>query len=107
MKMNLTNKPSLRRHPDRLNELREKLFILWGDLEERKNASPDGRIDLSVTPSSKPFTCCVKEYGVRCGCDVSLHERDEDAMTDDEDGGHKSGCLGWERRFALHGTTIM
>ncbi|KAL1969704.1 hypothetical protein VTN77DRAFT_8257 [Rasamsonia byssochlamydoides] len=100
----------LRKHPHRLHELREKLFILWGDLEERKNASPDGRIDLENPPSSKPFTCCVREYGVQCSCHVTRRhgQHDEDAMTDDEDGGrHKSGCLGWERRFALHGTTIM
>jgi len=103
----VNNKISLRRNQDTLRDLRERLFILWGDLEERKNASSDGRVDLEKPPSSKPFTCCVREYGVRCVCDVAYPEHHKDAMTGHEDSGHQSDCLGWERRFALHGTTIM
>jgi protection of telomeres protein 1 len=48
----------LRRDASTLAQLREKLFILWGNLEEVKA----GR---EATHSSKPFECCVKEYGVK------------------------------------------
>jgi hypothetical protein len=78
------------------------MFIVWGDLEERKNRSPGGRMDLEnrAVVSQVPFDCCVKEYGVPCGCQAN-----DDAMIDE--GGHQNGCLGWERRFAMFGTTII
>ncbi|KAJ5629331.1 Telomere end binding protein [Penicillium herquei] len=96
---------NLRRNEQRLDELREKLFILWGDLEEQKQAAAGNPIDdedwKPVKSSSLPFTCCIKEYGVPC-----RDARGSDAMAID---GHlcvKEECFGWERRFALYGTTI-
>lgn len=55
----------LRKNRPILNLLKEKLFTLWGDLEEVKNA---GRLDESGT-SNKPFECCIKEFGVKEGND--------------------------------------
>jgi len=50
----------LRTRPQLLAQLKEKLFILWGDLEERRAA---GDMDLASS-SSSPFKCCIMEYGV-------------------------------------------
>jgi len=104
---------NLNTHRKTLALLRQKLFILWGDLEERKNQitsakthqnppkptnlnpptqkdhtfsnlerTNSGRIkEVWETPKSRPFQCCIKEYGVREG------ER-------------------WERRWRMFGTTI-
>lgn len=43
-----------------LNLLKEKLFRLWGNLEEVKSA---GKLEESGT-SNIPFECCIKEFGV-------------------------------------------
>lgn len=96
---------SLRHNEKTLRQLREKLFILWGDLEEKKNARPEGKLDPQSleNPSGRPFTCCIKEYGVKCE-----GNHDPDAMTDDDqDSCGNQNCLGWERRFAMFDTTIM
>lgn len=84
-----------------MRELKEKLFILWGDLEERKSqAAAEGKTDpQSWGPvSSVPFTCCIKEYGVRCS-----HVDDAD---DSNLGCENEGCFGWERRLGMFQTTI-
>jgi hypothetical protein len=88
-----------------LDRLREKLFILWGELQERKRrAIEDGKNPWDLGPvSSVPFDCCIMEYGVRCS-----HPRDLKRASDDE-GLHGCGdreCFGWERRFGLLKTTI-
>ncbi|KAJ6144759.1 hypothetical protein N7470_008654 [Penicillium chermesinum] len=83
--------------------LREKLFILWGDLEECKLAAASSR-NLPAAhkkPSSTPFICCVKEYGIPC-----THLRNSNAMVLDEGICGQGDCLGWERRFAISGTSI-
>ncbi|KAI4160374.1 MAG: hypothetical protein LQ342_005785 [Letrouitia transgressa] len=107
LRMDATN---LRRKPQALAELREKLFLLWGDLEERKAAGGDGDGEGDGTkeqplrdkesdqrqrkgparerPRGKPFECCLKEYGVKNG------------------EAEKEG-LGWARRFRMFGTTIV
>jgi hypothetical protein len=54
----LTGVFSLRNDPKSLDELNEKLFILWGNLREFKR---NGEQKLS----NKPFECCIREYGVR------------------------------------------
>ncbi|KMQ41843.1 hypothetical protein A7C99_4260 [Trichophyton rubrum] len=81
---------NLRDNSDALVNLREKLFVLWGDLEERKSADIDafysGKAD---TVSTKPFTCCIKEYGVKTG------NKETDPIS-----------LGWERRFQMFQTAI-
>ncbi|KAJ5102089.1 hypothetical protein NUU61_004311 [Penicillium alfredii] len=92
----------LRRYSSRLEELRERLFLLWGNLEERKKAIGSSNDQSKASPlSSQPFTCCIKEYGVPC-----THPQDPDVMDVDEDPCSQPDCLGWERRFAMFGTTI-
>lgn len=95
---------SLRHNKQALEELREKLFILWGDLEERKiKAIAEGQPNSQPVDSvsSIPFVCCIKEYGVECA-----HKHDPNRMeVDDLDCGYE-GCLGWERRFAMFETVI-
>ena len=91
---------SLRTAPVALSQLREKLFILWGDLEERKSCAralkdrnvnqaickttaEDGKIGMTQSlPRTIPFQCCIKEYGVK------VHG-------------------GWKRRFRMFGSTIL
>jgi protection-of-telomeres protein 1 len=53
---------SLHHNPHVLFGLKEKLFILWGNLQELKEA---GRFDGEARESlrSKPFECCIEEYG--------------------------------------------
>lgn len=101
---------SLRQNPAVLSDLREKLFILWGDLEERKRAintaacnnagsndDPNPDLNKQIIPAStKPFICCIKEFGVK-----SSLRSDEGSSANDE-------CrFGWERRFCMFGTTIV
>ncbi|KAI4138163.1 MAG: hypothetical protein LQ341_004786, partial [Variospora aurantia] len=52
---------NLRHRPQALAALRERLFLLWGDLEERKSGGLQG----SGTAKGLPFECCIKEYGIR------------------------------------------
>jgi hypothetical protein len=98
------NAVDLRRRSEVLGQLREKLFILWGDLEERKRrAIETGNKSLDIGPvSSKPFNCCIMEYGVRCS-----HPRDPNKGHDGRSYGCADrDCFGWERRFGLLKTTI-
>ncbi|KAE8352859.1 hypothetical protein BDV28DRAFT_148630 [Aspergillus coremiiformis] len=94
----------LRKDPRTLAILRERLFILWGDLEERKKKHAEendqGPLKLDRT-SSRPFICCIQEYGVRCS-----HFSDADEMPDDKSGCGQQDCFGWERRFGMFQTTI-
>lgn len=46
-----------------LNMLKEKLFHLWGDLQERKEGIV--KDSTSLQPSSRPFECLIKEYGAK------------------------------------------
>jgi len=88
-----------------LNQLREKLYILWGDLEERKrdedkrdDHDDDGHIvskrakldeeQQQQQPSNLPFNCCLQEYGV-------LRE-----------GGRPEEIADWERQYMMFGVTI-
>ncbi|KAJ5894063.1 hypothetical protein N7495_005754 [Penicillium taxi] len=89
---------NLRRNQQRLGELREQLFHLWGNLEECK-MSASARVGKKV--SSLPFQCCIKEYGVQCD-----HAKDPDGMDVDGEPCGKQGCFGWDRRFAIFGTQI-
>ncbi|KKZ60692.1 hypothetical protein EMCG_04619 [[Emmonsia] crescens] len=104
---------NLRENPATLSDLREKLFILWGDLEERKSANnttasnssgnangnapnPDPKKEIA-SASTKPFVCCIKEFGVK-----SSRSSDEGTSDDNDECG-----FGWKRRFCLFGTTIV
>lgn len=79
---------NLREDKESLAKLKEKLFLLWGDLQERKEeeeeAKEEGDVERRLEPSGRPFECLVKEYGVQA-C---------------QDGA-------WERVFAMFGTTIV
>lgn len=119
-----TNKlNSLRQSSKALARLREKLFILWGDLEERKmtsskmkhnngdNASAMNSVE--TTASLRPFICCIKEYGVKCshgynGADTQAQNSDDadQIAISKEIGCSRPDCFGWERRFAMFGTAI-
>jgi len=46
-----------------LAQVKEKLFHLWGDLQERKEESATVEA-LAAKPSARPFECLIKEYGV-------------------------------------------
>ncbi|KAL0944139.1 telomere-binding alpha subunit central domain-containing protein [Colletotrichum truncatum] len=114
----------LQREPEELSRLREKMFILWGDLEEKKSKKltsnkrkkDDRRKALSDRPSldssdnevagksadedvremtisNRPFTCCIRQYGVR------VNESDPE-RADAGDGKR------WQRVFGLFGTKI-
>ncbi|EEH20413.2 hypothetical protein PABG_02672 [Paracoccidioides brasiliensis Pb03] len=110
---------NLRKNPGALSDLREKLFILWGDLEERKSANNATEInanvninntdtDKQVSASTKPFICCIKEFGVRNSSAIRS-SADEEMEVDDRSGSESGSgsAFGWERRFRMFGTTIM
>ncbi|KAK5939317.1 hypothetical protein PMZ80_008621 [Knufia obscura] len=57
----------LRNSPQAFATLKEKLFVIWGDLEEKKTEHSKTRQELQnegITISSKPFECLIKEYGI-------------------------------------------
>ena len=81
---------NLRKDPQQLALLREKLSILWGSLEEDKQKARDSTGNQILRPSNRPFECYIKEYGIRTR---SLPSKD---------GSERS----YERMFRLWGTTI-
>jgi len=109
---NAVDDPSdLREDATLLNQLREKLYILWGDLEERKRSEDehgedDGDGDRTAAkrakldgaqqqgeeqkqqPSNLPFNCCLQEYGVV------------------REGGKPEEIADWERQYMMFGVTI-
>lgn len=105
-----------------LGRLREQMFKLWGDLEERKidlearKRETRDRILRGMPPpssgagaeeadgsavdsrglgqiSNKPFACCIQQYGVR----VKAEEGEEDNAGEGKR---------WQRVFGLFGTKI-
>ncbi|KAI4184155.1 MAG: hypothetical protein L6R41_004946 [Letrouitia leprolyta] len=101
---------NLHRNPEALETLREKLFLMWGDLEELKRKS-DGGGGEETKPSNKPFECCLKEYGIRSRKNCRGQAIESDGRSDDGKGkvANEEGVenWGWERRFAMFGTTIL
>ncbi|KAL8918368.1 MAG: hypothetical protein Q9208_007387 [Pyrenodesmia sp. 3 TL-2023] len=100
---------NLRRRSQALAALRERLFLLWGDLEERKGRDA---AEKRAEASSMPFECCIKEYGVRSrrqaravsdGCASG----EEEAHREGNQGCREEDNWGWERKFAMFGTTIL
>ncbi|KAJ9602899.1 hypothetical protein H2200_012679 [Cladophialophora chaetospira] len=73
-----------------LSRLREKLFHLWGDLQEKKDETKGADEALVVKPSARPFECLIKEYGVPVRNPI---ERSDDVVA-------------YDRLFRLFGTTI-
>ncbi|KAL8805206.1 MAG: hypothetical protein Q9182_002081 [Xanthomendoza sp. 2 TL-2023] len=101
---------NLRRRPQQLAALREKLFLLWGDLEERKAArfgeGSDAEEEEKRTEERKkekangiPFECCIKQYAIRNG-----DESDDEESSDTKD---PELMGGWDRMFRMFGTTIL
>lgn len=98
----LTFTTSLRKDERTLSKLREKLFILWGDLEEvkTKTAPQSGITDPTATEgqesglacSSRSFECCIMEYGI--------------PVKEDEIGSDEVAPK-WLRMHKMFGTTIM
>ncbi|MCJ1314650.1 hypothetical protein MMC25_008332 [Agyrium rufum] len=93
---------NFRRAPKKLAQLREKLFILWGDLEER---AMEGIQQTRVVghgekpPKALPFECCLMEYGVR----ERNHQMEEDCRG-------KSGVFAepqYTRRWKIFDTKIV
>jgi protection-of-telomeres protein 1 len=80
----------LQKDPRKLAQVREKLFVLWGDLQEQKETTGDPELATTIKPSAKPFECLIKEYGIPA--------RDEH--------GHLKGSLEFDRMFRLWGTTV-
>ncbi|KAJ5943403.1 hypothetical protein N7516_003571 [Penicillium verrucosum] len=92
---------NLRGNTRRLEAIKEKLFLLWGNLEEEKSKAIASGQQSWGPVKSCPFECCIKEYGVRC-----THGKDPNVMDVDGEVCPHLGCFGWERRFAMFGTTI-
>lgn len=106
---------SLRGSANALAELREKLFLLWGDLEERKARGSTILQEVDTNskmpkkddqPNSKAFQCCLKEYGVKVKVQQSVEREEADGASEDEDRQRTSEWT-WERRWRVFGTTII
>ncbi|TLS28175.1 hypothetical protein PpBr36_01688 [Pyricularia pennisetigena] len=115
--LTLDDAVDLRQNPDNLAALRDKLSILWGNLEELKRERLESchdaarrRKHLTMPPLSSegngtpaadlmknlcndPFSCCIKQYGVK--------EKTDDPKEADAGPGRK-----WVRVFGLFGTKI-
>ncbi|KAL6721544.1 hypothetical protein ACLMJK_000648 [Lecanora helva] len=103
----------LHKSPKALATLREKLFLLWGDLEEQKSRKLAAALSKSddtaqimrieEEPQTKPFQCCLKEYGVKVRAENTIGADDVEG-TDTRD---LEKNWVWERRWRLFGTTII
>ena len=113
---------NLHASPTALAALREKLFLLWGDLEERKmkiqegekstlkEVDPNGQIigrNKREEAKGRPFQCCLKEYGVK----VRKEGKEVDRRSGNANGGDESeqeeSIWRWERRWRMWGCTII
>jgi protection-of-telomeres protein 1 len=92
---------SLRGNPKELSLIKDRLFHLWGDLEEQKSQAIASGNQNWEAVKSVPFNCCIKEYGVPC-----THVKDSNAMDIDDELCSHTDCFGWERRFAIFDTII-
>lgn len=109
----------LRKSPTALVTLREKLCLLWGDLEERETRKEKGHVLAEVDGNKGlankeqegggPFVCCLKEYGVKVkyeGNGATGQRTDENASDGDESEEAEVEWR-WERRWRLFGCTII
>ncbi|KAL6700086.1 hypothetical protein J3F84DRAFT_362669 [Trichoderma pleuroticola] len=111
----------LRSDQRNLEALRQRLFLLWGDLEEKKSleeeskrqaaltnrgvnrpplhsSDDEGRMPQKQGPGSsqvrsRPFSCCIHQYGVQVP--------EDDPLKADAGEGKR-----WQRMFGLFGTRI-
>ncbi|KAJ9618961.1 hypothetical protein H2203_008777 [Taxawa tesnikishii (nom. ined.)] len=87
----------------KLQALRDKLFVLWGDLEEKKSEAQSRGLPSSLpgeviredmlsghAPDNVPFECCIREYGQQ----VDPEDMSEDTL------------MGWIRIFEIFETRI-
>ena len=79
-----------RKNEQMLAQLREKLFHLWGDLQEKKDECRSATQASKVKPSARPFECLIKEYGVPARSSK----------------GGSDNTVTYERLFRLFGTAI-
>ncbi|KAJ9652002.1 hypothetical protein H2198_008744 [Neophaeococcomyces mojaviensis] len=82
----------LRKEPTELAKLKQKLFVLWGDLEEKKlehDATGTQLKQHGHAVSSRPFECFIKEFGIQA--------RDENGRKVEDE---------YERIFSIFGTRI-
>ncbi|KAM5342616.1 hypothetical protein ACJ41O_013582 [Fusarium nematophilum] len=111
---------NLRHDKGNLDALRDKLFLLWGDLEEHKSREQEKQREAiraarqgkppsdsgdedepetepktagKVQVANRPFSCCIRQYGVKV--------RESDPAKADAGEGRR-----WERMFGLFGTRI-
>jgi protection-of-telomeres protein 1 len=101
----------LRNDMDKVEDLRQRLFLLWGELEECKQreiakrailnayrngpppSSDDEGFPQPSTVANVPFSCCVRQYGIKV---TERNPAKADAGVD----------MRWERVFGLFGTRI-
>ena len=128
-------KYSLRQDPQALSQLREKLFILWGDLEERKSKSSRQERALKMKECNRNSLaegegageggaprrgqeeenrCVGGKAAPRarpfqcCIKEYGVQDRSRRKCEVDETGNGDDGeIVAWERTFAMFGTTIM
>lgn len=107
-----------------LARLRDAMFLLWGDLEERKSAflaahplalgTGDGDdeddaewscLRAGIVPDNRAFEACVGEFGVPVGRrGAEGDEMDVDGAGEEWEGGGEG--MGWVRMWKLFGTKI-
>ncbi|KAH7166153.1 hypothetical protein EDB81DRAFT_639577 [Dactylonectria macrodidyma] len=108
----------LRQDETNLETLRQRLFLLWGDLEEHKarakaqhnrkleavregkpptdssdDDEPSHRAAEKTQVVNLPFTCCIRQYGVKV--------REQNAALADAGEGSR-----WQRMFSMFGTRM-
>ncbi len=79
-----------RKNENVLAQLKEKLFHVWGDLQEQKEEIKNTGQALTLKASTRPFECLIKEYGVPVR---NPKERSSDVVL-------------YDRLFRLFGTAI-
>ena len=126
----------LRRSPEALANLREKLFLLWGNLEERKAKERDEEAQLAdpepgalaeitnnamknrdgqVQEKGRPFQCCLKEYGIKVRHEGENGKEGEggqsakgEAQAERKNNDvYASKEWEWERKWRMFGCTII
>lgn len=104
---------NLKRDRENLDALREKLFLLWGNLEEIKSRRPSKitqnakkggpplhsddeshkEEDKAEQVANRPFACCIRQYGVK--------------ITEPESGKADAGeSKRWQRMYGFFGARI-
>lgn len=82
----------LRKNPQSFHKLKEKLFVMWGDLQEKKAEHSKTGQDLreaEIAVSSKPFECMIQEFGIQARSEDGLVLKDQ-----------------WERGFRMVKTNV-